>query len=445
MKITFCRPNFHEMRSTGAMQPLCFAILKSLTPPDVETVLYDERLEPIPYDDPTDLVALTVETYTARRSYQIAAEYHRRGVKVVMGGYHPTFLPDEALAFADAVIVGDAEGLWEQVVTDAQNGRLERIYRQDDLPSLSGSRPDRSIFKGKRYAVIDVVQHGRGCKYNCEFCSIQAFYGSQLRQRPVREFVDEIERLKRRLVFIADDNVFVDAPKAKELFRALIPLKIRWCCQASIDIVQDPELVRLMAQSGCMTILVGFESLNAENLKQMRKGWNLKYGDYATSIEILRDAGIMIYGTFVFGYDKDTAESFDEAVEFAIRNKFLLANFNPLTPTPRAALFDRLKKEKRLIHDRWWLAPEYRYGEATFHPRGMTADDLTAGCYRARCEFNTCSSMLRRLLDARTNLRDPYRAGIYVLSNLLSRREIHAKQGVSLGDPTPLKTLHRKS
>ena len=433
VKITFVRPNMHPERSSDAMEPLCFAVLKSLTPPDIETVLCDERLEPVPFDEPTDLVAMTVETYTARRSYQIAAEFRARRVPVVMGGYHPTFLPEEAQEFADAVVQGDAEGIWEQVVEDARHHRLQKVYRQDVFPSLTDVQPDRSIFQGKRYVPIALLQYGRGCRYNCDFCSIRAFYGTSLRQRPLRQVVEEIERVGGKHVFLVDDNIFVDVPKAKELFRALAPLKIRWSCQVSIDVARDRELVNLMRKSGCMAAIVGFESLHAANLQQMNKAWNLKGGDYETSINVFRDAGIMVYGTFVFGYDHDTPDSFDATVDFAIRNKLYLANFNPLTPTPRAPLYDRLKREERLIHKKWWLDPDYRYGQATFHPRGMTAQELTAGCYRARTNFNTYGSIFRRAWEPRTNLRSLYRLGVYLMSNLISRREIHAKQNLPLG------------
>ena len=437
MKITFLRPNLYDGRSRDAMHPLCFAILKSLTPPDVSTAFYDERLEPLPLDEPTDLVAMTVETYTARRAYQIADSYRARGVKVVVGGYHPTFLPHEALEHADSVVVGDAENVWPRVVADARRGRLEPLYRQDDFPQLGGVIPDRSIFRGKRYAPLTLVQYGRGCRFNCNFCSIRAFYGDSLRQRPVSEVVDEIRRLGSRMVFLVDDNLFVDVAKATELFEALIPLKIRWTCQISIDIARDPKLVRLMQRSGCISALIGFESLNRENLVQMRKAWNVKYADYETSIRVLQDAGIMIYGTFVFGYDHDTVESFDAAVDFAIRNKFYLANFNPLTPTPGADLYRQLQDENRLVFDRWWLDPNFRYGAATFHPRGMTADDLTAGCLRSRLRFNTLWSLCRRAVAPATNLRTPYRFGMFLLANLISKREILSKQGRMLGAASP--------
>jgi radical SAM superfamily enzyme YgiQ (UPF0313 family) len=445
MKISFIRPNLRDTRSYDAMEPLCFAVLQGLTPDDVETTLYDERIEAIPFDEPTDLAALTVETYTAHRAYQIASTYRQRGVKVVMGGYHPSFLPDEALAFADAVVQGDAEGVWGQVVADAKAGCLRRFYRSEGFPSLRGLRFDRSVFAGKRYAPVALVQVGRGCRYNCDFCSIRAFYGSELRQRPVDEVVEEVERLGQKRILFVDDNLFVNVPQAKELFRALVPLKITWACQVSIDVARDPELMTLMRLSGCSIAVIGFESLDERNLAQMKKRWNLGGGDYSSAVRIFRDAGIMIYGTFVFGYDEDTRESFDAALEFAIRSKFYLANFNPLTPTPRAPLFDRLSREKRLIHERWWLEPGYRYGDATFHPRGMTARELAQGCYRARTSFNSHASICRRLLDTRTHLRSPYRAALFLASNLVSRREIHAKQGARLGADSALRPLVESS
>jgi radical SAM superfamily enzyme YgiQ (UPF0313 family) len=438
VKITFIRPNMTAGRSSDAMEPLVFAILAGLTPPGVEKALVDERLEAIPYEKPTDLVAITVETYNARNAYQIAARFRAAGVPVVMGGYHVTFLPDEALRFADAVVVGDAEGVWEQVVRDARAGRLRRIYQHPRQPSLDGSKADRSIFRGKRYAPISLVQYGRGCRFACDFCSIHAFYGASLRQRPVREVAAEIEALDRTHIFLVDDNLFASVPKAEELFQTLIPLKIRWSCQVSIDIAQNERLMDLMQRSGCMTAVVGFESLDERNLAQMKKRWNVRHGDYATAIQKFHDRGIMIYGSFIFGYDHDTVDSFKAGVDFALRSKFYIANFNPLTPTPGTRLYDRLRAEGRLIWDRWWLAPDYRYGQATFHPRGMTADELTEGCFRARSDFYRYGSIVRRAFSPKTNSRTPYHLAFFLASNLISQREIRKKQGLPLGSDTPL-------
>ncbi|MBI1299396.1 radical SAM protein [bacterium] len=433
MKITFIRPNMMPVRGADAMEPLVFAILAGLTPPHVETVLYDDRIEPIPVDEPTDLVAITVETYTARRAYEIADVYRRRGVPVVMGGYHATFLPEEVLDHADAVVVGDAEGIWPQVVRDAERGRLQRIYRQDGYPELAGYMPDRSIFRGKRYAPAALVQYGRGCRFACEFCSIHAFYGKNLRQRPVDEVVEEIRATGKKHIFLIDDNIFVDVPRAKELFEALIPLKIRWSCQVSIDVTRDAELMDLLRRSGCTTAVVGFESLNEDNLRHMKKHWNVKHQDYATSVRILQDHGVMIYGSFVFGYDGDSVESFQRTLDFTVQNKFYTANFNPLTPMPGAALYDRLATEERLLYERWWLDPRFRYGEAVFRPRGMTPNELTAGCHRIRKAFHSTGAILHRAAELRTNARDPYRLGLHLASNFVSKWMIDKKQGRPLG------------
>jgi radical SAM superfamily enzyme YgiQ (UPF0313 family) len=221
----------------------------------------------------------------------------------------------------------------------------------------------------------------------------------------------------------------------------LIPLKIVWSCQVSLDITRHVKLLELMAESGCQTVVLGFESFDERNLKQMRKRWNLSHGDYATAVKKFRDHGVMIYGTFVFGYDHDTVDSFDVALEFALRSRFFLANFNPLTPTPGTGLYNRLRAEGRLIYDRWWLSSDYRYGQATFRPRKMTAEQLTEGCYRTRLAFNRCGSIIRRGLDPKANCRTPYRLGVHLLANFIARTEIIRKQGLPLGDRCPLDPL----
>jgi radical SAM superfamily enzyme YgiQ (UPF0313 family) len=438
MKVAFVMPSLHGRPSRDAMAPLCFAALQARTAPGVETVLFDERLEPVPLDADVDLVALSVETYTARRAYQIAAAYRARGIAVVMGGHHPTLVPEESLAHADAVVAGEAERTWPRLLDDFARGRMQRLYRETEPVPLAGARFDRSIFRGRRYAGLTLVQYGRGCRHACDFCSIHAFYGTRMRQRPVGEVADEIAREAGGHVFFVDDNLFVDAGRARELCEALLPLRIRWSCQTSIDLLRDRELVRLMAHSGCTVALIGFESLEAANLEQMRKGWALRAGGYADCVRALHDAGIQVYGTFVFGYDRDTPRSFDRTVEFALDQRLFLANFNPLTPMPGTALDGRLRREGRLIHERWWLMPGYRYGEAAFHPRGMSADELTEGCYRARSRFYSRSSIARRLLASPRTLANPRRVAIYLGANAVSRREVHAKQGRLLGAPEPV-------
>ena len=434
MHITFIRPNLGDFRGTDAMEPMVFALLASRTPPDVQLAFHDERLAPVPLDVETDLVAMTVETYTARRAYQIAAHYRSRGVPVVMGGYHPTLLADEAARYCDALVIGDAEGVWERIVADARAGRLARVYRQDVDTSIDGLKPDRSIFRGKRYAPVSLVQYGRGCRLACDFCSIHAFYKRRMVQRPVEDVVAELETLPRnRPVFFVDDNLFSDVPTLTRLLEAITPLRIRWTCQTTLDVTRDDRLLALMAKSGCMLALVGFESLSEKNLSQIGKKWNLKRGDYTNGIRKLHDHGIMIYGTFVFGYDDDKPDCFDRAVEFAVRSGFCIANFNPLTPTPGTALMSRLAREGRLLHERWWLDARFRYGDATFVPRGMSPDELREGCWRARQSFYSYASIARRIGIEPALYMRPTRLGVLLASNVVSRREIRRKQGSRLG------------
>jgi len=442
LRIAFIRPNLGDFRANDAMEPMVFALLAARTPAGVEVVFHDERLAPVPLDLDVDLVAMTVETYTARRAYQIAASYRRRGIPVVMGGYHPTLLPDEVAHYCDSMVLGDAEGVWERVVEDARAGGLARTYRQAQPMSLAGIHPDRGIFRGKRYSPVSLVQYGRGCRLACDFCSIHAFYGKAMGQRPVEDVVAELETLPRlRPVFFVDDNLFNDRASLHRLLDAITPLKIRWTCQTTIDVTRDERLLDKMAASGCMLALIGFESLSEANLSQIGKKWNLRRGEYTNGIRRLQERGIMIYGTFVFGYDDDGPDAFDRTVDFALESGFCIANFNPLTPTPGTALITRLARERRLLHERWWLDPAFRYGDATFVPRGMTPEELTEGCWRARQQFYRYSTIAQRIWREPALYLRPSRLAVLVASNLISRCEIHRKQGARLGTEEQLQPM----
>lgn len=422
-----------EGKAVDAMQPLAIAVLAGLTPPTVELAFFDDRIETIPYDIATDAVALSVETYAARRSYQIAAEFRRRGVHVIMGGYHPSLAQEEALQHADTVVVGDAEGVWPQVVADGLKGSWQRVYRSDHSRMLQGICYDRSLFQAKKYAPIYPVQFGRGCRYSCEFCSVNAFYHNRLRQRPVAEVIAEMEASGQRYFLLVDDNLWVDRVQTRKLLLALKPLQIRWVAQVSLDITQDPELLWLMAQSGCIAVQTGFESLDSRNLTQMGKQANLATRDYPLAVRKLRDQGMMVYGSFVFGYDGDNRDTFDRALDFALDNKLMLANFNPLTPMPGTPLYQRLAAEGRLLHPAWWNDPGFKYGAVAFQPRGMAAEELAEGCRRIRFEFNQYASVARRAVDFKANSGSFEKFALYLIANLVSRSEIHRKQGAGLG------------
>jgi radical SAM superfamily enzyme YgiQ (UPF0313 family) len=432
MRITLIRPNLGDYRSSDAMPPLAMGILAARAASH-EIVFYDEKAEAVPVGDTPDLVAMSVETYTARRAYALADAYRERGVPVVMGGYHPTFLPDEALRHANAVVIGDAEGAWERLLADLETGCLQDKYAGGNDAPLTDYRIDRSIYQGKSYAPVELVQWGRGCRFSCDFCSIHSFYGTSLRTRPLDGLIAEIESLPAgRLLFFVDDNLFGRKSDLLALLDAMTPLKRRWSCQISIDVARDEALLDRMAAAGCGFVLIGFESLNPESLKQMHKAWNNVSGSYGRVVRALHARNIGIYGTFVFGYDADTKESIERTVDFALESRLEIANFNPLTPTPGSALYDRLASEQRLLSPKWWLDPNYRYGDAIFEPRGMQARELTEGVFEARRRFYSWRAIGRRVLNAETSF-SPFRAGLTTVANVISRREIYKKQYRLLG------------
>lgn len=441
MRLTLVHPCIGRRRGqpyirTWQMEPLAPATLAGLTPRDADTAIrfYDDRTESIPFDEKTDLVAMSVETYTAKRSYQIATEFRKRGVPVIMGGFHPTLVPDEVSEYAESIVIGEAEGIWHTVLEDFRNGRLRRVYRSQERPPLSGLRPDRSIFAGKRYLKVGLVEAGRGCHFRCEFCAIQSYFKNTQTRRPVDGIIEELRTIKKPLIFFVDDNITSNMDQAKEFFRKLIPLKIRWVSQGSINAAHDEEFLQLIKASGCQGLLIGFETLNPENLRQMRKSFNTMKGGYETALENLRRHGIRLYVTFILGYDADNGDTFRETLAFAQRHRFYIVAFNHLTPFPGTPLYERLQQENRLLYDRWWLDPGYRYGMVPFAPRGMTAEQVKQRCIEARQSFYGIPSIFRRSLDFQVNSSGLFMWAQFFSINLLFRSEVLKRKDFPLGD-----------
>lgn len=428
MKITFIRPNLSKRRSPDALQPLAIAVLKGLTPDSIETEFFDERIEEIPENIECDLAAISVQTFTARRAYQIADSLRKRGIKVVLGGYHATFMPGESLEHADAVVVGEAENIWEKVLLEAKAGKLAGIYKSNGSHNLKNVYYDRSIFKGKKYPnPVYPVEFSRGCKFSCEFCSVSEFNSHSYRSRPVSDVIEEIKALPGKYLLIVDDNIFADEENAHLFFKAMIPLKRKWGCQVSLDVVQNEENVALMAKSGCIAALIGFESLNEKNLTQMRKGAARVSNNYSEAIARIKRYGIMVYGSFLFGYDDDIGDAFAATIDFATKHKFFLANFNSINPMPGTKLYKRLKTEGRLINESWWLHEKYKYGEIMFKPKHLTPTELKDGCIWVRLRFSRYSQILRRFFDLSSNCRNISNSIMFIIGNIVSRREIHKK------------------
>jgi radical SAM superfamily enzyme YgiQ (UPF0313 family) len=417
------------------MEPLPPALIAGLTPPDVDVRFYDDRMEVLPFDEPTDLVAMSVETYTAKRAYQIATEYRRRGVPVVMGGFHASLAPDEVAQHAESVVVGEAEALWPAVIDDWRHGTLRKLYRQQGRTLLAGVRPDRRIFRGKRYLPVGLVEAGRGCHFKCDFCAVQTVFGATQTRRPADEILAEIAEIsdRKRLIFFVDDNITSNLAEAKEFFRALIPLNVRWVSQASINAAHDEEFLDLLARSGCMGVLIGFESLNPENLRAMNKSFNTMRGGYLKALENLRRHKIRLYGTFIFGYDEDTPDCFPETVAFAREHGFYIAAFNHLTPFPGTELYRRLEAQGKLLWDAWWLDDSYSYNQVPFRPERMTAEEVERACVAARRSFYSWPSILGRAFDP-VNRADSFMFRNFFLINHLHRADVDGRNHFPLGD-----------
>jgi radical SAM superfamily enzyme YgiQ (UPF0313 family) len=439
MKLTLIHPAIGHRAGesyirTWQMEPLPIAVLAGLTPPDVELEFHDDRMESIPFDAPTDAVAIPVETYTAARAYQIASEYRRRGVPVVMGGFHATLMPDEVARYSEAVVTGEAESVWPRVVDDLRHGTLQPRYHGEQRP-LDEIRIDRRLFTGKRYLPMGLIETGRGCRFPCEFCAIQTFFSRTYRARPPSDVIAELTALKasKRVFFFVDDNFAGDMMTGKPLLGELEKLGIRWITQMSINAAHDEDFLAALSRSGCRGVLIGFESLDEANLKLMKKRFNTMRGGFRQALSNLRRHGIFVYGTFIFGYEHDTLASFDQAVDFATEEGMYIAAFNHLTPFPGTPLYKRLQHEKRLRFESWWLDPEYRYNALPFQPNSMTPEQVTQGCVAARRRFYSWRSIARR---STRHWRDGYVFRNFFLVNAMHRNEIGKRDGYPLGDET---------
>jgi radical SAM superfamily enzyme YgiQ (UPF0313 family) len=440
MRLTLIHPCIgrrqgHRYIRSWEMEPLPPATIAGLTPADVDIRFYDDRMEGIPFDEPTDLVAISVETYTARRAYQIASEYRARGIPVVMGGFHASLCPDEVSQYAESVVIGEAEDTWPRLVDDFRHGRMEPVYRAARRPSLRGLRPDRRIFRGKRYLPIGLVEAGRGCHFRCEFCAVQSMFANTQTRRPLDEVIAEVAAVResKKLFFFVDDNITSNMAEAKAFFRELASLGIRWVSQASINAAHDEEFLHLLSRSGCQGVLIGFESLNPVALAAMNKSFNTMRGGYEAALANLRKHRLRLYATFIFGYDADTAESFEHATSFAKEHRFYIAAFNHLTPFPGTPLYARLQSQNRLLFDNWWLDDRYRYNMVPFLPASMAPEALQEQCLRARRDFYGWSSIIRRGFDD-VNRSDAFMFRSFFPINSMLRVDTMRRDRFPLGD-----------
>jgi radical SAM superfamily enzyme YgiQ (UPF0313 family) len=411
---------------------LPLTVVAALTPREHQVRVLDENVEALAYDTDCDVVGITFMTALAPRAYEIAAHFRRRGRIVVGGGYHATLCPEDAAPHFDAVVVGDAEGAWEQLLADLQRGELQKVYRQPDcdepashmrLSGMVGTRSTASHFDrnyrdavesvptefrglkrepatwgnlypvpqpellhtpvprrdllqhtARHYATINAVQAGRGCRHNCRYCSVTVFHGRKYRQRPVADVIGELHSLPRNFIFV-DDNIIADRDYALELFRALAPLRKRWVSQCSVLVADDPEMLQLMRAAGCCGLFIGIETASDENLAAMNKQFN-HTGSYSERLRKIRHAGISIVAGMIVGMDGDDTGVFEQTLRFLQASRLDAVQVNILTPLPGTPLHADLAQAGR-VTDRDWSHYDYRH--VVFRPARMSAAELQAG------------------------------------------------------------------
>ena len=402
MKIAMLAPAGAMHRYSGSFAkslhyaPLTLTTLAAMVPAALkaDVVIFDETAGKIPLDLDADLVCITCITGTSSRCYAYADYYRSQGKTVVLGGVHPTMMPEEARQHADSVVTGFAEQSFPQLLLDYANGSLRERYIQESGFNLENRViPRRELLNKKRYITMNSIEAVRGCTLPCTFCAYPAAFGRTLYTRPVREIISEIESLHSREVLFPDVNLIADRTFAVELFSAMIPLRKIWFGLATSSIGLDGEMITLFQKSGCRGLLIGFESINQASQKLIHKGVN-KVTEYDELMKKLHHAGILVQGCFAFGADDEDISVFERTVEMVIKTKMDLPRYSILTPFPKTQYYQQLESEKRIIERDWAM---YDVEHCVFQPNKMTKEQLEEGIEWAWRETYTYKSIFKRL------------------------------------------------
>jgi radical SAM superfamily enzyme YgiQ (UPF0313 family) len=373
---------------------LTLPILAGLTPSEDEVFMIEEEFEALPLDHHWDVVGITAMTATAPRAYELASLFRQNGSKVMLGGIHPSVLPNEAARYADAVVVGEAEGAWQQVLCDVRLNRLKKFY-YNSYPDISESplpvrRRKRSIFGVQFY--VTPIMASRGCPYDCEFCCVHSVYGRRPRHVPIEHITEDIRRSGTRRVMFLDDNIGGERSYAMRLSAALKPLKVSWYGQASTRFIMDDELFNSSVDSGLKALFVGVESVEPQAREKMRKSLS-SIQLLEKAIERCRSAGVIFHASLIFGRDEDTPRVFERTLEFLLHNSVPSISPCILTPYPGTRLFERLRSERRILHTNWSY---YDHTTVCYQPKKMAPEELAEKYLDFRERFFSCSSIIQR-------------------------------------------------
>ena len=386
-----------HVHARAAFPGLNLAIIAAITPPDIEVRIIDESVEPIDFDCDADLIGITGMTNMAPVAYRIADEFRRRGKKVVLGGVHVTVCADEAQSHADAVVVGEAEPVWLELLRDFQRGELKPRYRAPLFDMKGYGVPRRDLLKQEMYLFPSTVETGRGCPFDCDFCSVSRTAGRSYRFRPTEEVLEDVASLKNRWVFFVDDIINGHRAHALQLFRALKGKGLKWAGQATVMIARDEELLDAAVEAGCRGLFIGFETFSSPNFKKLGKpdNWRERFFE---ACDALHKKKVAIWGGFVFGLDTDTVDSLRETVKFVAEAHLDFAQFSRLTPLPGTAQWKQFNAEGRLTETDW---SKYNFQSVCYVPKQMNADELNRAVTEAWREFYSFRMVPRRLMATR--------------------------------------------
>ena len=403
---------------------LALPLLAALTPDDWETELIYEVIEDIPFDTDADLIGVSTMGHGVIRSIDIAKEYRRRGKTVILGGYMASIMPEEAVKYCDSLIIGDAELVWQQMLSDFENGNLKKTYEKPlEGNWYSTPSPRFDLLEGKNLGDFLPVQAGRGCPNSCSFCSVSCLYSGRYVKRPLPEVIRDIEQIKSlgyKKILLLDDNIFSDRKYLDSLLDTLIKLDISWMSQCEITIGKDDELLEKLQKSGCTTLSFGLESISRESLISMDKGWAVP-AEYDSLIQNIRNHGIDVSTEMVVGGEGDTLESIRMTKDFIERNKISVPRFYILTPFPGTRFFDQIKEEGRLVNNDIY---SYDGTSAVYRPKNMTPDELTQAYWELYSELFTIKSIIKRNILRKEMLKTPARCIFNMGVNLYYRDQI---------------------
>ena len=371
-----------------------FEALSSVTPKEHSIEIIDERFEKIDFEKDYDIIGISAMTPQAPRAYTITDEFRRRGKKVVLGGWHPSALPEEAKKYSNSVLIGEGEELWPQLLKDIDKGKLKRIYRQErpvDLSSIPITGSGRAKEKGFRAAVV--IEATRGCPNGCDFCAITHSPGRRIfRVRPVERVIEEIRSIPQKYLIFNDASLTINPEYTKLLFKHMKELNKKFFCYGNANVLlRDEELLKLAHEAGCMSWFIGFDSVSQRSINTIGKRTN-KVNEYTAVINKIHDFGMNVEGSFMFGFDTDTSDIFDCTLDFICDSEIDKAEFHILTPFPDTPLFDRLEKQNRILTKDW---SKYDSKNVVFKPKHITAEELIDGVKKMYTGFYNPSNILK--------------------------------------------------